>query len=205
MKNKHTYQDWLTLSQTEDSPITIACFKEIENQYISPERKYHTIHHVQDLFQQIQSLAFSITQKAILTHAALFHDVIYIPSAKNNEIKSAEFAVTWLKKLQVSKSHIDSVYQLIIATSDHISEDPLIQLFLDMDLSILGASSEVYKQYYKSIRKEYSKIPLQHYNIGRKQFLQHTLNRGHIFTTVHYRSMYEQQARINMKEELNTL
>lgn len=205
MENKDTYQDWLTLSQTEDSPITIACYKEIENQYGLPERKYHTIYHIQDIFQQILSLVITTTQKAILTHAALFHDVIYIPGAKDNEIKSAEFAVTWLKKLQVPKSHIDSVYQLIIATSDHISEDSLIQLFLDMDLSILGTSPEVYKQYHKSIRKEYSKIPLQRYNIGRKQFLQHTLNRNHIFTTTHYQSMYEQQARINMKEELNTL
>lgn len=205
MKNKHIYQDWLLLTQTVDSPLTIACFKEVENQYSLPERHYHTMYHVQDLLFQIRSLPITKAQKEILAHAVLFHDAIYIPGAKDNEIKSADFAVTWLEKLQVSKSHIDMVYQLIIATYNHIADDPLMQLFLDMDLSILGASPEVYTQYYTSIRKEYSKTPYLLYKQGRKQFLQQTLNRDQIFTTVQYRAIYEEQARINMLEELNAL
>lgn len=205
MKNKHIYQDWLLLTQTVDSPIAIACFKEIENQYSLPERHYHTMYHVQDLLLQIRSLPITKTQKEILAYAALFHDVIYIPGAKDNEIKSANFAVTWLEKLHVSKPHIDTVYQLIIATYNHISDDPLIQLFLDMDLSILGSSPKVYTQYYTSIRNEYSKIPLQRYTIGRKYFLQQALDRDRIFNTVQYHTMYEQQARINIQEELNAL
>ncbi len=205
MKNRHIYKEWLALTDGIDQSIAIACFKEVEQQYRLPSRYYHTIQHVCELFKLIKASNISTIEKQILTQAALFHDVIYIPRAKNNELQSAKFATTWLQKLGIDKNKRASIYELIIATSHHTSDDLLTQLFLDMDLSILGSSPRKYKEYNISIRKEYSRIPLLLYKRGRKRFLQYTLDKTHIFYTENYRHIYEEQARINIQEELNAL
>ena len=205
MENKHIYQDWLALTQLTDNAVSIACFNEVEKQYTQASRHYHTLAHVANLLDQIKRSQYSKTEKQLLAHAALFHDVIYVSSAKDNEYQSAQFTATWLEKLGIDKPHQQAITQLIIATATHTSDDPLTQVFLDMDLSILGASQGVYQQYCNAIRKEYKNIPWLLYKRGRKRFLQDTLKRTHIFLTKEYQDLYEKQARMNIQEEVNSL
>ena len=205
MENKNTYLDWLKLSQLTESVTTIACFEEVEKQYTHASRYYHTLGHVNDLFTHIKKAGVSDVETTILAHVALFHDVIYNSVSKENEIKSAQFAQLWLEKLNVKRSLREQIEIIILATATHISDDSLAQLFLDMDLSILGASPEKYTDYYKAVRKEYKNIPLFLYKRGRKRFLLETLAKSFIFYTQKYRKLYEKQARVNMQEELDRL
>jgi len=205
MENKDIYQNWLRLSQLTESNSTIACFEHVEKQYTQKNRHYHTLNHIQDLFNQIQSTEVSDTERMILAHAALFHDVIYVSRAKDNEYQSAAYATLWLAKLGIDETDQQSIHQLIIATATHTSDDPLTRLFLDMDLSILGASQDVYQQYCKAIQKEYKNIPLFLYKRGRKRFLEYTLTKLSIFNTKKHQELYEKQARVNIKQELNLL
>lgn len=205
MENKHIYQEWLALSQLNESETTIKCFEQAEKQYTQKNRHYHTLHHIEDLFHQIKTSECSKTDKQLLAHAGLFHDVIYVSSAKDNEYQSAAYALHWLATLEVDKKSQQTIHQLIIATATHTSNDLLTQLFLDMDLSILGASQDAYHQYCKAIRKEYKNIPLFLYKRGRTRFLQQTLAKSSIFYTQKYRDLYETQARVNMQEELEGL
>ncbi|MEP0266388.1 hypothetical protein [Dokdonia sp.] len=205
MENKHIYQDWLTLSQLADNAITIACFNEVEKRYTQEDRYYHTLIHIKDLFDHIKRASVSKLEKQLLAHVALFHDVIYNSRTTDNEFQSAEFATPWLKQLGLEKTHQEIIYKIILATSNHISSNPLTQLFLDMDLSILGASPKKYKEYSDVIRKEHLQIPLLLYKQGRKRFLKQMLQRTHIFQTRAYQTSYDVQARINIQEELKTL
>lgn len=205
MENKHIYQDWLTLSQITDNAVTIACFKEVEKKYTQEGRYYHTLAHIKDVLDHIKASSISNLEKQLLTHVAVFHDVIYIPGATDNEYQSAQFASFWLEKLGINSIDKNSISQLILATSNHTSDDPLTQLFLDMDLSILGSSTKIYTQYCEAIRKEYKKISLLLYRKGRKRFLKQILRRMHIFNTEQYHACYEQQARINILEEIKNL
>ena len=205
MENKHIYQDWLQLAQTKHTTISVACFKQVEKQYTQPNRYYHTLSHIAHLFDQIRHLQYSKTDKHLLSHAALFHDVIYDYKATDNEFQSTQFATKWLTALGIEMASLHRINDMIIATATHTSDCPLTKVFLDMDLSILGATPEKYHQYCEEIRKEYQKIPLFLYKQGRKRFLKKTLKRTSIFLTTSYQIRYETQARVNMSNELNTL
>ncbi|WP_299764552.1 hypothetical protein [uncultured Dokdonia sp.] len=205
MENKHIYQEWLTLSQTVHSDNSIACFEEVEKHYTHVKRHYHTLTHIYSLFHQIMELKCSEAQKGLLAHAALFHDVIYKATAKDNELKSAQFAALWLEKLGIDQESQETITQLIIATASHTAHDPFIQLFLDMDLSILGATSKRYYQYCDAIRNEYATIPTLLYKAGRKRFLKQLLSRDWIFQTKHFQVAFEEKARMNIQKELKTL
>ena len=102
---------------------------------------------------------------------ALFHDVIYIAGRKDNEQKSADVAAFWLTKLNFEPNQIQLISEIIKATTTHKSSNFITQLFIDMDLSILGESEIKYLEYKAQIRKEHAQIPNCLYKIGRKRFL----------------------------------
>ena len=101
---------------------------------------------------------------------------------------------------------IDLCVQHILATKSHaVSENNDTNLFTDADLSVLGADREVYEQYYKQIRKEYSIYPDLMYNPGRKKVLQNFLGMKRIFKTDYFYGKFEEKARRNITAELNEL
>lgn len=76
---------------------------------------------------------------------------------------------------------------------------------MDADLSILGKSSQVYLEYTKQIRKEYSIYPHFLYKPGRKKALEHFLALESIFKTEYFKKKYEIRARENIEFELSIL
>jgi predicted metal-dependent HD superfamily phosphohydrolase len=55
------------------------------------------------------------------------------------------------------------------------------------------------------VRREYSIYPDLLYKPGRKKVLQHFLNMEHIFKTIHFYTLYEQNARNNLNREIAEL
>jgi predicted metal-dependent HD superfamily phosphohydrolase len=91
----------------------------------------------------------------------------------------------------------------IIASKTHlVSADQDTNYFTDADLSVLGASREVYKLYADHVRKEYRYYPDLLYKPGRKKVLQHFLDMPRIFKTEHFYHTFEEQARQNLLWEL---
>jgi predicted metal-dependent HD superfamily phosphohydrolase len=137
--------------------------------------------------------------------AALFyHDIIYRPTSKYNEEKSAELAEARLIQLNFPPSQIEKCKQTILATKIHLeSTDMDINYFTDTDLCILGQSWETYLAYAKNVRKEYSIYPDFIYYPGRKKVLTHFLNMQSIFKTVFFFDKFEQRAKENLNRELN--
>ncbi len=181
------------------------CFSLIIKNYSSSTLHYHTLKHVDHLIRQIQQVTRSKKHQNILINVALFHDVIYIAGRKDNEQKSANFAKYWLSKLEFDTTTIEVICTIIRATNTHQSSDPLTQLFLDMDLSILGQSDVRYQDYLTQIRKEHAQFPCCLYNFGRTQFLKTMLSRAAIFSTATYYKAFEATARKNLTTELHVL
>jgi predicted metal-dependent HD superfamily phosphohydrolase len=102
---------------------------------------------------------------------------------------------------------IDETKKLILLTKSHADVNPSVTqdmlLFLDMDLSILGASSQAYRQYCMNVRKEFKAFPNFLFKKGRRSFLRSQLKRPTIFHTSQFIQRYESQARANMHAELN--
>ena len=97
-----------------------------------------------------------------------------------------------------------AVSNLILSTQKHQAVVPSgdINLFLDIDLSILGASEEDYKKYFTDTRKEYFMFPRFLYAKGRTKVLSSFLQRDSIFFTQDAIMKWEKQARINMQQEI---
>ncbi len=167
-------------------------------------------------YEQIQEIIKkengSIEYKAYLTDldtvlfSIFYHDFIYKRRRHNNEQKSADVAKDRLTRLGVPNNKITQCQKQIIATKHHAkSSDSDTNYLLDFDLGILGESPEMYQDYTKKIRKEYTIYPDFIYNPGRKKVLQHFLNMDSLFKTEEFYKNYEPQARENLKAEFHEL
>jgi predicted metal-dependent HD superfamily phosphohydrolase len=78
-------------------------------------------------------------------------------------------------------------------------------LFLDMDMSVLGAPPAIFDAYERAVRQEYSWVSEPAWIAGRGAVIKSFLARAHIFHTQEFRSRFEPQARENMERSLAAL
>jgi predicted metal-dependent HD superfamily phosphohydrolase len=180
------------------------CFDKIIKQYSSALRKYHSEQHLINMLHWFEYFEDKIGDKQSFLLAIFYHDFYYNPFSKQNEIKSSNKAIQDLTFLGKSGKIQLAVSNLILSTQKHQAVVPSeeINLFLDIDLSILGASEEVYKKYFTNTRKEYIMFPRFLYAKGRTKVLSSFLLRDSIFFTQDAISKWEKQARINMQQEI---
>ncbi|OQP54481.1 HD domain-containing protein [Niastella populi] len=202
--------DELTARYCNDRTLTARFYTEIEKKYTSTRRHYHNLHHIAALLQFCGRYAGQLMEPDVVAFAVFYHDIIYNVLRKDNEFRSAQVAVKRLKDLQVPAAAIEQVKLYIEATQTHavtaaVTHVGDLQLFLDFDMSILGAPRDAYEAYTRQVRREYRIYPDKLYNAGRKQFLEHCLQAGHIFQTPVFRENYERTARENMAWELGNL
>ncbi|MDB5813821.1 MAG: hypothetical protein JWN23_938 [Rhodocyclales bacterium] len=97
--------------------------------------------------------------------------------------------------------------QLILATADHtaaenvLNEEPDAALFLDLDLSILGARPSIYNVYAKAIREEFDWVTDADYRAGRSRVLTRFLAQSRLFRTDYYTGQLDIIACDNMQRE----
>ncbi len=178
----------------------------IKKFYTEPPRAYHNWNHIQYglnyIIDNIEEL--DATEEHIL--AWLFHDAIYIIGNQDNEADSAELARNILTPLNLS---VD-VLEIEKCILDTITHNPFMSkdsgLVLDLDLMVLGEEPEIYKsQYQDLIRKEYSEYSDADYAVGRIAFLEKALAKERLFFNDHFFERFEDQARINLNNELEQL
>ncbi|HSP84348.1 MAG TPA: hypothetical protein VLN09_01185, partial [Psychrobacter sp.] len=143
--------------------------------------------------------------------ALYYHDVIYNPRRSDNELESAEYAVEALKGY-LSAEQCQHIYALIMMTATHelhecLDKDTVSDAayLLDMDLSILGAPWSEYHQYAQAVRQEYAHVTKENYRVGRIAVLEKLLTHPTLYLTEYYHARLEEQARDNIKHEINLL
>ena len=203
------HAQWIGLaSQHASAPSVIeSLFNSIVEHYSAKNRAYHNLSHIQSLLSLSESLSDKIQNLGAFYFAIWFHDVIYDTKRSDNEEKSAEFAAEALASLGVPEQTIATTRDMILATKHHRADDLSwdMKAFLDLDTSILGAPQEIYEEYSRAIRKEYSWVPDFLYRKGRLKVLNDFLGRERIYHTEEIASKYELQARLNIAEEVRTL
>jgi len=180
-----------------DPDAHFSLLDDLLTRHSEPQRHYHNLLHLSTLFSLLPA-------KPHLEFAIWFHDAIYDPTRSDNEAQSAQLAEQSLKRLGVSPALIQTVVAIILATQDHQSDDPDTALFLDADLSILGADRKTYIAYAQAIRDEYAWVPEALFRERRARVLQKFLSRQRIYQTPAF-AMLEQPARENLQHELQTL
>jgi predicted metal-dependent HD superfamily phosphohydrolase len=177
-------------------------FLELVAAYSRPDRFYHTLEHLQQVLETVERLRSRAIHFSAVQFAAWFHDVIYNPRAKDNELKSAEFAAIALTQLQIPPAEIARVQTLILSTQTHDATDIDAQILIDADLAIFGSSPSKYRAYARAIRQEYAWVSDRDYAVGRSQVLQGFLARSRIYSTVEMFLQLEGQARANLRSEI---
>ncbi len=175
----------------------------IESAYSEPQRFYHTLAHLAELFDQLEPFRGEAHWPAIEL-AVWGHDVVYatsLPEYADNEALSA----TWLLNvtqahcsadwLRTHALHLALAQQWIRATKTHklppeCERDPAQKhaalLFLDADLAILAAPLERLIDYDKGIAQEWAQDPdnpAEAFRLGRLQALKSLREHTPLFHT----------------------
>lgn len=186
-------------------------WQDIAVRYNETQRAYHTLRHLQQLFDQFEQVKHKLNEPHIIALALYYHDVIYEPTRADNERKSAEYAVEALGHY-LRAEQCQHIYALIMMTATHQIDELAgtvkrsdAAFLLDMDLSILGGSWSRYERYAQAVRQEYMHVPLADYCIGRITVLNGLLAHPSLYLTNYYYQRLEAQARDNIKREIKTL
>lgn len=178
-------------------------WKETETHYTEPHRYYHTLEHIRAMLFHFDDVAGEFENPEAVELAIWFHDIIYEGAPKKDEEESAELCLELIDESEISSR----AAELILATITHSAEeaDKDCALFLDIDLSILAAEPELYKNYTEWVRAEYNKIPDELFYPGRLQVMESFLKREQLFFAHPDRKAWEVQARVNIAAEIEAL
>lgn len=192
--------------------------------YSEPHRHYHTCEHLMACFQVLDRVfprrpvpPDPLTPldplhdaRALVELALWFHDYTYDTKAEpgENERQSADEAEDIVVNgLGLPALAAAEVKNLILATRH--TEAPTsreAKILVDVDLSILGESPEVFDAYEAQVRKEYAWVPDEAFKAGRKNVLKGFLDREWVYSTPEMRKTgYEGRAQTNLRRALARL
>ncbi|MEQ1706844.1 MAG: hypothetical protein ABL864_00755 [Terricaulis sp.] len=170
----------------------------------APQRKYHDQGHLTWLLDEADGRAPASKEPRFVGFAIWFHDAIYEPGRSDNEARSAGWARAALADDPILANRVAQVIEM---TKNHWEGQALgdAALFLDMDIAILGAARNIYRDYARGVRQEFAQFPDAVYGTGRCTFLDSACARARLFRTDYYESLLASQARANMSWEREEL
>lgn len=174
--------------------------------HAGPDRHYHGLQHIAECLQWLEQLRPQIAQPEELALVLCFHDAIYDPQAKDNELRSAGWAQAVMQSAGAEPDAVQQVDALVMATCHFLPAQAQLPAdsawMLDIDLSILGAPAARFAQYQAQIQAEYAWVPAADYALRRQAVLRGFLQRPAIYQTATMRARLEAQARQNLKQAL---
>lgn len=202
---KHTFLN-LVSCYSDDNQLAETLWVEIYQKYSDRNRHYHTLSHLDSMYSLLHEIKNEIKDWDSMLFALFYHDIIYNSARSDNEEKSAELAEKRLQELSFPTHRIEKSVSMILATIEHLmTDDTDIDYFTDADVSILGQNWDLYSEYAKQVRLEYSNYPDFIYIPGRKKVLIHFLGMKCIFKMPYFYQRFERQARENITCELQSL
>lgn len=176
-------------------------WSDLEKAYSGKSRHYHNLTHINDMVECFETYVDQLQFPNEVLFAVFYHDYIYKSSRKDNELKSAEFALSILpENISFDKQFVfDAIYATQLH-AHHTIED--INWLIDFDLKILARDWDDYQIYFEQIRKEYRIYPDFLYKPGRAKALKHFLENDFIYQTDEFRKLYEDKARFNIEKEI---
>ncbi|WP_020422000.1 HD domain-containing protein [Amycolatopsis sp. ATCC 39116] len=205
--------DWVSAVRAlgGDGGVAADAAADLAARYAEPHRRYHDTAHVLAVLRDSAALAADLglppEERAVLALAAAAHDVVYDGRPGDDERRSAEWAVSWLRRAGARPEHVTRVEELVLATLTHAAPDgdATAQALLDADLAILGADEVAYDRYRSAVRAEYAPISDELWRAGRSAVLSDLLARDPLYATAAARSRWEAAAKANLARELAAL
>ena len=200
MNLKEIYTDLLLNIGFEENTIQQK-WDDLEKAYSKKSRHYHNLKHIAAMIESFETYRDHLQNPNEILFSIFYHDFVYSSSKKDNELKSAEFALKVLSNNETLDKSL--IFDTICATQLHQhNEIEDINWLIDFDLKILSKDWDDYKIYFEQIRKEYRIYPDFLYKPGRAKALKHFLENEFIFQTDEFRNLYEEKARENIEKEI---
>jgi predicted metal-dependent HD superfamily phosphohydrolase len=184
---------------------------ELQARYAEPQRHYHTWDHIEALLTHFETIKHALHDPVSTLWALYWHDAIYDPHRPDNEDASADLLVGDAAGLLTDLS-LKRADRIIRATKEHLVPSDIsesdrhdLQIFLDIDLSILGARDDVFDTYEENIRKEYAFVPDDVYTQARSSILSGFLKRERLYFSDHFFKLWEHKARANLERSIARL
>ncbi len=178
------------------------------SRYTEPHRRYHTLHHVNDVLDGIDRLGGAgepLEHPHATALAAWFHDVIYEPGDPHNVARSAQLATEALAGGGVDGAIVERTAALVLTTEHHIPDGPDAAVLCDADLAVLGRERRAYLRYARQIREEHEHLDDVAYRAGRREVLRSLLERPLPYHTATMREERGVRVRPNLLDELERL
>ena len=174
-------------------------FNKLIAAYSEKQRAYHTLQHLYECLVLLKSIQADLIDAHAVELALWFHDAVYDPQAKDNELKSAVLFEQYLAQ-DLSVDIVQKIKRWIVATQKHASTDELdLQFLLDIDLAILAAPPERFAEYEQQIQQEYAWVYPDIYLIKRKQVLAHFYQTEPLYQTEYFQQNFEQRSKGNLR------
>ena len=164
--------------------------------YGEPVRHYHTLRHVGRCLRDLD-LARSVIPNPDVVELALWcHDVIYVPGARDNEQRSADWFRRWADdRIPVR----DRVCDIILATKHTSVPNGLDDRFAcDIDLAVLGVSRSRFREDGGRLRAERPDLNDCAYDLQERTILGSLLARPRLYYTDFFHARCEKRARDNL-------
>ena len=149
-------------------------WRRVETHYTETNRYYHTLVHIDAMLTL--ATQHDVQDRVAVDLATIFHDIVYdaINGGRGrNERESARVFVEFAQSTTMTSERIHKIVQWIERTWSHDGAglDSDGQLFMDFDMSILGADHKAYARYASQVRREYGHVNWLYWRVGRSQFL----------------------------------
>lgn len=197
---------WNGLCQRLNIPDAQSSFENIVKHYSEPHRFYHNLNHLYNCFQEFDLITTLLDNPESVELALWYHDLIHSLGQSGNEENSAQIAKVFCQSQNFSDYFAKQVENHILATKHTtISRHHDSQYLSDIDMAILGQSTDPFDIYESQICQEYSSIYLPvEYRKRRTVFLE-TILKHPIYVTKFFHDRYEQTARQNIKSLIKKL
>ena len=203
-RNKQFWLDLWRRIGARGNAAMVYC--DIAEHYAQPQRAYHNLNHIIDCLNEFKRARYFTLNPDAIEFAIWFHDAVYDAKARDNEEKSAKFALATIKSISLPHKFGDLVRDLILATKhDKIPSEFDAHFIVDIDLCIFGRPENEFNEYEKQIRKEYEWVEEKEYAKERVAILNYFTKRSAVYLTRFFNDRYETQARRNIARLIKQL
>lgn len=188
-------------------------FATLDAAYREPQRGYHNWDHISDLLGKLDELSHLATRPDLIAAAIFWHDSVYetlspegLPRADAENVRAS--VALFERHARFDAMESAAVSEMILATISHLVARPQqehypgfardFDLFLDLDLSSLGAPWPTFEENLRSIRFEYAWAPEALFCLGRLKMLKDFADCEDLYRRAETRALWLAPARANL-------
>lgn len=171
-------------------------YADLASCYGEPARRYHTLRHVRRCLRDFDWARDAIPETDAVELALWCHDVIYVPGARDNERRSAEWFRHWAGGRIAAAERIAGM--ILDTTHAGAPSDPASRFTVDIDLAVLGYPRASFRRDGAFLRAERPDLDDAAYDRAERAFLSRLLDRPRLYLTEPFHARYEARARRNL-------